>query len=290
MKRFFYFSIIAILSIGTIFFLLDEKEVKESITYFPTDPSLKYKIVQTSLKLDKQENEKNYKIIWSVESTLDRKAFLRQDISFLYKNGRLKATLGDWEQNTDKLYQESKILESESGLFQSISVHHSEVHAIEERIFSSQKVSEDELYVIDSSFSPLHSFEIPLNQEDKEWKKVLDQITSQLLEFSWSKGIEFYSIRKEDYTAIPLTEMIQFNDQPLPGFTMRESRRILGNLWEGLYKNYFLGIKKRDGSVIDPTESTIPLILVANDKTHLLVLIETKDGEYIILKQNIPTG
>ncbi|MFJ5758012.1 hypothetical protein ACIQAA_02440 [Neobacillus sp. NPDC093182] len=50
-------------------------------------------------------------------------------------------------------------------------------------------------------------------------------------------------------------------------------------------KNYILGIKKADGTSEDPIGSTLPLILIATDKTHLLVLTETASGEPILLRQ-----
>ncbi|PLR76950.1 hypothetical protein CU633_12830 [Bacillus sp. V3-13] len=65
------------------------------------------------------------------------------------------------------------------------------------------------------------------------------------------------------------------------------TNEIPGHLWEGLYKNYFLGIQKKDGTIIDPIDSSMPLILLAKDQSHLLVAFETADREPVILRQRI---
>ncbi len=56
---------------------------------------------------------------------------------------------------------------------------------------------------------------------------------------------------------------------------------------EGLYKNYLLGIKKENGTIVDPIDSLIPLILLNKNKKELLVLIYTKENEYVLFKQKI---
>ena len=99
-----------------------------------------------------------------------------------------------------------------------------------------------------------------------------------------------YSFDLDQYTTIPLTSIYQYEEVPLPGFNKEQTQAIIGRLWEGLYKNYFLGVKKQDGTTIDPIGSTIPLILVSTDQTHLLVVSELKDDDIMLLKQQIPHG
>jgi hypothetical protein len=88
-----------------------------------------------------------------------------------------------------------------------------------------------------------------------------------------------------NYQAYPLSEFNELSKDSLPGFTKTESATIVGNLWEGLYKNYILGIRKAEGAIENPKGSTLPLILIATDQTHLLVLTETALGEPILLRQ-----
>ncbi|WP_341356596.1 hypothetical protein [Rossellomorea sp. y25] len=180
-----------------------------------------------------------------MSSKLDTPAYLRQDVGFLFMNGRLKGLMNEWEQNTDQIVEESTIKGKESSLLQAVSFHYSEIHETETEFTSAQKMSEDALYVIDSNFSTLNAFREPGTDAEKEWKNILDKVTSQQLDYLWEKAITSMQIPVEEYTSFPLTQFPQLEDQPLEGFTQGEWDRLIGNLWEGLYKNYYLGIKKR---------------------------------------------
>lgn len=259
---------------------------EESIIFFPIAENVHFTETTTRLQLDKKKSDNQYVIKWSVSSLLDKNAYLRQDISLLFANGRLKATTSEWKENRAKLMQKKEIANNDSKHFIAISFHYAELHENgDEVIKSSQQMSRDNLYIIDSIFSPLQSFRLPKTHSQTEWKQILDHTTELQLQYSWNKLIEHFAIPKESYTFIPLTEFVKYNNQPLLSLTNEKTQIVVGNLWEGLYKNYFLGIKKEDGSMIEPLESTIPLIAVSNDLTHLLVLIEAKDGTPIKLMQ-----
>jgi hypothetical protein len=262
-------------------------KIQESITFFPIDPKVTYKITNTSLRLIDQKTAEPYSLLWTIKSTLDRIAYLRQDAGLLFSNGRLVGELRDWKQNTANLIQEKQVVNVQSAVFEAITFHYAELHEKGDQIFSSQSMSKDHLYVIPSGPSKHRSFRSPLSNEESKWKQRLDENTRMLLQFSWNKGIKHFSIPLNNYQAFPLNLFNEKARNTLPGFTSAETARIIGNLWEGLYKNYFLGIKKADGSIISPIGSTIPLILLANDKTHLLVLTEAANGESILLRQRI---
>jgi hypothetical protein len=283
MKKIYLLLGLSIIITFTAFFYQSKNpKVQESITFFPIDPSVTYKIAQTSLQLiDKKI------LVWKIDSTLDRNAYLRQDAGFLYSNGRLKDKLSGWKQNTKRMEQEKRIESNENALFEAITFHHAELHERGGKIFSSQAMSADHLYVINSGTNTQSSFRIPATKEQSEWKLKLDEQTERMLQYSWNKGVRHFSIHLSDYQAFPLN---RFNNQAkkgFSGFTKDETDRIVGNLWEGLYKNYLYGIKKADGTTVDSIGSTLPLILLANNKTHLLVLTETQNGEPIILRQMI---
>ncbi|MDE3839594.1 hypothetical protein C0966_09520 [Bacillus methanolicus] len=283
------FLFITIFVIATSTFLLNRGQpVKESITFFPIDPNVVFLNAFTKLNLLDEKKPDQYSVDWKIGSTLEREAYLRQDIGFLYANGRLKGKMGKWKQNTAHLSQQQTIYDKDSSHLEAVSFHHAEIHYDNKQIFSAQTMSADHLYVIHSSFSPLQSFRTPETKEETEWKTTIDKMTNQGLDSSWTNAIENFSIRRDQYIMIPLTNLIDYNNRPLPGFTKHESERILGNLWEGLYKNYFLGIKKRDGTVVEPEDSIVPLILLAKNKSHLLTVTETRDGEPIMLRQQIP--
>jgi hypothetical protein len=245
-------------------------KVQESITYFPIDPKVTFKTAQTTLTV---MNKPANTIVWKEHSTLDRKAYLRQDAALLYANGRLIDELWNWKQNTAIIDQEKRITMSESVLLQAITFHHAELHENDNQIFSSQAMSSAQLYFITSQ------------ADEANMKKQLDEQTERMLQLNWNKGLRHFSINLSNYQAFPLSQFNELAKDTLPGFTKPETGTIVGNLWEGLYKNYILGIKKADGTIENPKGSTLPLILIANDKTHLLVLTETSSGEPILLRQ-----
>jgi hypothetical protein len=283
------FLFITIFVIATSIFLLNRYQpVEESITFFPIDTEVDFTDAYTKLNLLNRKKQDQYSVVWKVESTLEQKAYLRQDIGFLFANGRLKGKMGKWKQNTAHLSQEETIHGKESSRLEAVSFHHAEIHYDNGQIFSAQTMSSDHLYVIQSSFSPLQSFRTPATEEEAEWKTTIDKLTAQELESSWTNAIDHFSVKRDQYISIPLTKLIDYQNRPFPGFMKSETERILGNLWEGLYKNYFLGIKKKNGTVIEPEDSTTPLILLAKNKSHLLIITETRDGEPVILRQQIP--
>jgi hypothetical protein len=265
-------------------------QTQESITYFPFDPNVTFTSSNTSIHFLKPQKSDKYILKWHIESLLDRKAYLRQDVGFLFSNGRLIAKQGNWKQNTSQLIQERQIVGRESALIQAISFHYAELHENQEKIFSSQKLSADQIYVINPQTKTFHSFRNAFSKQEQEWKEKLDQQTIESLNRSWEKGIRSFSIHPEQYLFFPLTDLFLKPTSPFPGFTEQETNQLIGNLWEGLYKNYFLGIKKADGTIIKPIGSTIPLILIAKDKSHLLVLTETANGEPTLLRQMIEYG
>jgi hypothetical protein len=255
-------------------------KVQESIIFFPIDPKVTYKSANTSLKLMNQKT-----LRWKITSILDRTAYLRQDAGLLYSNGRLMDELSGWKPSTKRIEQEKQIVDNQNALFEAITFHYSELHEKGGQIFSSQTMSADQLYVIHSASNIQYTFRTASTQEQQVWKQKLDEQTERMLQYSWNKGVRHYSIHLNEYQAFPLNFIPNRAKRGFPGFTKEETDKIIGNLWEGLYKNYLLGIKKADGPIVSPIGSTIPLILLAKNKTHLLVLTETRNGDPILLRQ-----
>lgn len=290
MRKKMIFFIVSGLAIAVSAFLLQLQLLKpslETITYFPIDASVQYKMANTTLTLLNKKQNNQHQVDWKLSSTLDRKAYLRQDLGLLFVNGVLKGKTAKWEDNTSNLTQEQIISTGESARYDAITFHYSELHGPNDKISSAQRMSEDMLYVIDSQFSPLRSFRTPKSNQEREWKQVLDKSTDNRINKTLAKAAKTYQIDANSYNMIRLNELRKYEDQPFPGFNQGDTADILGRLWEGLYKNYYLGIKKSDGTAVDPLDSTMPLILVSKDKSHLLVVTQTKDGESIVLKQLI---
>jgi hypothetical protein len=283
-----YMGILTMFVLSLMIFTIfnQAKQAKESFTYFPTNDEVLFQSAETTLTFMNDTN-KGYELLWRTGSKLDRKAYLRQDISLLFGNGKLVAIMGkEWKQNADKIILESSIIQNESANYKAISFHHAEIHS-NEQITSSQKHSHDELYVLDSKFHPLHSFRLPVHQQDEEWKKLIDDYMQNKLDHTLETAQRQYQLDPNQYTIFPLTSIYKYEELSLPGFDDTETKEIVGRLWEGLYKNYFLGIKKKDGTITDPIGSTIPLILLAKDQTHLFVISELMDDETMLLKQRI---
>lgn len=282
MKKIVYlFGIILIFSaISAIIYHVKQPKALESITFFPIAPNVHFQTAETSLMLVKPDT-----VLWRIDSTLDRNAYLRQDAGLLYANGRLMAKLGDWKQHTASLSQKKRTPASSSSFLEAITFHHAELHEKSDQIFSAQAISQDHLYVIKQKTNTFVSFRTAKTTIQSSLKNKLDEQTERMLRYSWNKGIRHYSIHLKNYHAYPLTDFSQRAKAGFPGFTKAETINMIGRLWEGLYKNYFLGITKQDGTKVDSTGSTIPLILLAKDKSHLLVLTETESGDSILLRQ-----
>jgi hypothetical protein len=287
MKKYLFLGISALaIAVSALMIQLQNiNSTEETITFFPLNDAVEYKSASTSLNLEKDKKNNKHIVDWNVQSTLDQEAYLRQDMGLLFVNGLLKGKFAKWEQDTAGLEQQDFISSGESAKYDAITFHYSELHGDGDRITSAQRMSDDMLYVIDSPFSPLQSFSVAKSKQEKEWKKVLDQSVSNRLNNILQKAEKNYGFRAGDYVVLPLDAIRQYEDQPLRGFTQKETANIIGKLWEGLYKNYYLGIKKSDGTVVDPIDSTMPLILVSKDKSHLLVVTQTDAGESIVLKQ-----
>lgn len=286
MKKAHVFLVYGLTGFAIIFLsLIYQEEARETIIFFPIDETVVYKSVNTGLNMQEAKEPQRYKIEWVVSSTLGQRAYLRQDIGLLYKNGRLIGKLGDWKENSDRLRQVRELEEKDTAKYEAVSFHHSELHDNQDNISSAQHMSSDFLYGIQSPYSTMSSFRVPKTAEEEEWKLLLDKTIGKQQEHALEDALKQLKVDSSKQTSLLLTELPKYTDRPLPGFSPSESKILIGRLWEGLYKNYFHGIKKQDGSIISPMNSTIPHLVFSKDKKMLYVLTTTADGEMVILIQ-----
>ncbi|MCA0970083.1 hypothetical protein LCM20_05760 [Halobacillus litoralis] len=259
-----------------LYFLQHTKEM-DVIKYFPLDPMSGFTSFETDLSFEGQSDEDEYEVVWDMYSKSDQTQYLRQDVSLLYVNGRLKGIMNKWEENVQEIQKSSKLHGEDSQKYEAITFHHGEIHRGEEPIRSIQATSHDLLYVIDSPHTKRSSFKKAKNEEEKEWKERLDHSISQQVKAQWQHLFEHYQIPQNKYTAIALTDLAKYNEKPLPNTPEGESDRILGQLWEGLYKNYITGIS--DTSSKHPIQSYMPVVLFDKNGKHLMVLFEDDTGK-----------
>ncbi|PGT77673.1 MULTISPECIES: hypothetical protein [Bacillaceae] len=278
--------ILALITSGILYFSHGQR-VRESIIFFPITDSVAFTTASTSLEFVENMDDDEYVIEWDVTSFTDKVIFLRQDLSLLFSDGKLIDTLSEWEDQSQKLAQFKKVNGEDSSHYEAISLHYGEIHLEDDQIRSTQQMTSDHLYVIDSEFTNAFSFKNAQTEEELEWKDILDKVKAQHLEYSWNHLINHYQINKNEYEAIPLTELARYNTEPLLGLSKAKTQEVIGSLWEGLYKNYFLGLKTKEGKVIEPIGSAMPLLLFAKDYSHILVLIQAEDGTPFKFIQNI---
>lgn len=265
--------------------LIQKQQVEDSIIYFPLNESVTFLDAETSLLNPVTKGKREYDIILKSYSRLDQEAYLRQDISFLFVNGRLFGKMGKWENKTDVIENEEKFSLKNNHLLQAISYHHGELHE-NDNITSTQRMSKDGLYVVHSALG-LIFFHKPQTEEETGFKDILDKKVQEVIQYNLKMAEEQFNINLENYHVFPIIELPELEKKGLPSFSKEKSAEILGKLWEGLYKNYFVAIKKGNGESVSPIASTMPIIFLSKSKDHLYVIFETADGEGIQLLQRI---
>ncbi len=87
--------------------------------------------------------------------------------------------------------------------------------------------------------------------------------------------IQYFKIPEDRYIFVPLTSIDMYQQKPIPTLNQQETTRVIGQLWEGIYKNYIIGISSNN----KPVKSFVPLVLLDKEGKHLMVLYHNQDGE-----------
>lgn len=279
MKKYLAIIIFCTLSISFVFLFQAKIHSIPTISYFPIDEETSFSKAQTNLKISAEEKKRDYSISWNVSSQSEKEMYLRQDVSLLFSNGKLLGALSKWRENESAIQLNETIQTQGTSYFQTISYHHGELHYPSGAIKSIQKMTYDELFVIENNSSDIHSFHKPRTNQDIDWEKALTDKMSQTLLYRWNRLLNHYQINKEDYLIVPLTALNRFNNEHLPSLSQAETNEIIGQLWEGLYKNYVVPITYEKEKV----SSYVPLILFGKDE--LLVLYEINGKEKRLIQQ-----
>jgi hypothetical protein len=279
------YTLIIILVIAIFYQPFMKKESRESITFFPLDDSFSFVKADTSI-LFLNGTPAAYDLSWVVESESSSRVYLRQDISMLFQDGIFKSKMTEWKTSAKSVEMNKNISGDSNALYEAVTFHQGEIHVDEEKYRSLQKMSHDVLYTALLSGN-YRGFKKPKTATERIVKNESDERTNKFLQKTLREAIAYYHINRDNYVVISLPSLADYNDKPLPGFSQGKSQEIIGKLWEGLYKNYFLDVTTNTGKKIDPIGSSMPFILLSRDRTHLFVLFQTASGEHIQLLQYI---
>ena len=281
MDRKWHIVITFALTVAFLLFIIFNRAATPVITYFPHDPDLVYLIAETNISVRDQEDKDTYLVEWSSRSSLDKPVYLRQDVSLLFIDGKWKGTNSVWREKEKNIELSSNVQMNMGSLIQAITFHHGEVHYPSDEIYSVLQMSASNLFVMDSSQQKLETFSRPMTKRQKEWGKTVIQSIDKYLQSTWKDWIDDKGINLEEYHMIPLVDLIQFQETNIDSLTKEQTDKIIGQLWEGLYKNYIIPMLHEQWK----TSSAMPVILFSKDHTHLLVLFEDGNKEIQLLRQ-----
>lgn len=251
-----------------ILFFVSFTKTERTITYFPIDGTKEFSKASTILSFDDETKV----LYWKTNSETEDNFYLRQDVSLLFINGRLKGILNAWRQRETTIEQEESLTVDAPSFVQSLTFHHGEWHE-NDTITSIQQMTKDEGYILDN-------YLIKKPTKKKEIAHQINETIDEQLHLCWQQLIDFYNLDEQQYKLISFMQLDQFESYLGPDISAVTAARITGQLWEGLYKNYILE------AISENSNDYMPVILLANDLSHLYVLFQLQ-GENKQLRQQI---
>lgn len=268
MRTTFIVSLGLIIFMLFIWFFVSFTKTERTITYFPIDETKEFSKASTILSFDDETKV----LYWKTNSETEDNFYLRQDVSLLFINGRLKGILNAWRQRETTIEQEESLTVDAASFVQSLTFHHGEWHE-NDTITSIQQMTKDEGYILDN-------YLIKKPTKKKEIAHQINETIDEQLHLYWQQLIDFYNLDEQQYKLISFMQLDQFESYLGPDISAVTAARITGQLWEGLYKNYILE------AISENSNDYMPVILLANDLSHLYVLFQLQ-GENKQLRQQI---
>ena len=274
MTRYYKFIMI-IISLFVIFTLYQMyNKTATTMKYFPIDTH--HSIVESNTELEYDTKQKN--INWYVSSTSNQPVYLRQDVSLLYENGVFKGLLNKWRTDEVTIEQQESVPYNQDALLQSVSFHHGEIH--NENITSIQAMTDAMLYIIEKD-NHLDAFQHPQSPFEKESVKKLTDQTEENLQQQLNRLLTYYEIDASDYIVTSLVDITKQKENVLSSITEENNAKILGQFWEGLYREYITLLMSYE----DIPRHYVPFVLIAKDESHVLVLYEIEQEKYKLIQQ-----
>lgn len=253
----------------------------------PIDKHVKFNYANSRLTLYQKKRNNSYKIMLLTNSETTTPAFLRQDISLIYTNGVLIGLLYGWEENLAFFEQNITIRGEGSARYDVITFHHAEIHYSDNQITSKHAMSQDQVYILSSAFPSSSFFREAQTNTQTQWQRILDYAIKEQWTYQWNYLIQYFNIDHSQYELIPFTQLPIFQTVPLPNFSQAETDQIIGRIWDGVYRHYVLGLTNSPDKPLSPEGSTLPVLLLAKDRSHLKILFRASEGQEVQLIQQI---
>jgi|GEM_PF-357191 len=258
-----------------------------SLRVYPIDHTIQFTGATSIFSLLKEKSSQ-YTILLQTRSETNEPTFVRQDVTLLFSNGFLVEKNYAWGEKVALVEQNIEIEGSGSTRYDTITFHHAEIHHEASKEITSQfAMSSDQVYILKSAFSNSNLFREAITNTQKQWQRILDQAITEQWQLQKQHLIQFYKIDPTKYHVIPFTELDHFNNFSFQGFTREETKRIVGAIWEAVYKYYILGNGKEGEPMIETIGSTVPTIFVSKNKDHLLFLFRTAKGKEVQIIQKL---
>lgn len=261
MKRLFkhLFFPLAIICISIVLLFINLR-TEMTLTYFPLTDNVRFISAVTELNVDEAKRTAT----WKIYSETDQRTYLRQDVSLLFANGRLIGVQNKWQQHERALFQEQQFSTAKTNTFyQALSYHHAEIHENEQLITSTHRLSNAEKMIF-----------YPTNISEQNKAKIEQNLRANIndtLAKHWRTLMKEHQVNPLQYILFPLTEIEQLRKYSLETMSADQVEQMIGQLWEGLYKNYLIP------ALSEKAQGYMPVILIAKDRSHLLVLYELND-------------
>lgn len=262
------------------------KKAIPSLQVFPLDQSIEFSQVNSTFTFEKERGN-SYFIQLKTSSLTTTPTYLRQDVALIYSNGILLDKVYEWEENVSSLEYTMTMEGEGSTRYDVITFHHAEIHHHDRYITSQYAMSSDQVYILTSAFSAPTLFREAHTNTQKQWQRILDRAINDQWRLQKNHLFQFFRVDQKQYDLIPLTELHMYQHHSFPYFSEEETKKIIGGVWEGIYRHYILGITNPPDEPIDTKGSTVPILLLAKDKSHLKILFRTAQGKEIQLIQTI---
>ncbi|MFB4164757.1 hypothetical protein ACE1TI_13240 [Alteribacillus sp. JSM 102045] len=174
-------------------------------------------------------DDDEYLLEWTGRSETFNKVSFQQGFSLLFEDGYLKDLSSAWSENQKELNISKQTTAEESSRYHLLTFHYAE--GILDFSFS---WSEDELYVLDTPMTEMHSFKFPRSKEDEKAKNILDAVIRQQQDHI-ERIIREEANLPEEVMLFPLEDINNWKVITDPSSDNHLPLHELEEMWGGIY-------------------------------------------------------